>query len=98
MCEAASTDADQIVVLDMQILFSRHTDLRSGRQLHDAVVRRADAQLVLGAEHTERLHAADLAALDFELLVAPVGIEHGTHRGAEHLESLTAVGCAADDL
>ena len=91
------TDADQVVVLDMQILLGRHPDRRIGGQLHDTVVRRADPQLVLGAEHSERLHAADLAALDLERLVASFGVEHGTHRCAEHFESLAAVGGAADD-
>ena len=40
------TDADQVVVLDMQILLGRHPDRRIGGQLHDTVVRRADPQLM----------------------------------------------------
>ncbi len=91
------SDADQVVVLDAEVFAGRHAHGRIGRELHDAVVGGADAQLVLGAEHAERLHAADFAALDLELLVAPVGVEHGAHRGAQHLEARAAVGGAAHD-
>ena len=90
-------DADQIVVLDPEILPGRHADPRIGRQLHDALVRRADAQLVLGAKHAERLDAADLAALDLEPLVAAAGVEHRADGGAQHLEARTAVGGSAHD-
>ena len=91
-------DLDQVVVLDAEVLPGRHADGRVGRKLHDALVRGADAQLVLGAEHAERLDAADLRPLDLELLVAAVGVEHRADRGAEHLQSRTAVGRTADDL
>ena len=92
------SDLDQIVVLDMQVFPGRHAHGSVCRKFHDAVVRSPDAQFVLGAEHAQRLHAADLRTLDLELLVAAVGVEHRTDRGAEHLESRPAVGRAADDL
>lgn len=92
------TNLNQIVVLDVEELLGRRTHDGIGRKLHDARVRRADTQLVLGTEHAERLHAANPAALDFELLLAAVGVEHRTYGGAEHLEPRTAVGGAADNL
>ena len=61
-------------------------------------MRGSDAQFVLGTEHAERLHAADLAAFDLEFLVAAAGVEHRAHRGAEHFQPRAAVGGAADDL
>ena len=60
----------------------------------------ADSQLVLGANHTQTLHAADLALLEFEFLAVDVhqpgadGSQHnllaGSHVGsaANHLERL----------
>ena len=82
----------------MQVLLGRHAHGGVGRKLHDAVVRRSDAQFVLGAEHAQRLHAADFRTLDLELLVAAVGVEHRADRRAEDLQPRTAVGGAADDL
>ena len=92
------SDLNQVVVLDMQVFPGGHAHRSVGRQLHDAVVRRADTQLVLGAEHAERLDAADLRPLDFELLLPATGIEYRAHRGAEHLQPGTAVRRPADDL
>ena len=90
-------DLDQVVVLDVQELLGAHAHGGVGRKFDDALVRRADAQLVLGTQHAERLHAADLRAFDLELLVAAVGVEHRTDLGAEGLQPRTAVGGAADD-
>ena len=92
------SDLDQVVVLDMQVFPGLHAHGGVGRKLHDAVVRRPDAQLFLGAEHSERLHAADLRTFDLELLVAAVGVEHRADRGAEDFQSGPAVRGAADDL
>ena len=89
--------AYQIVILDMEKLACRHSHRGICGQLHDAGMVGADAELVLGAEHTHRLDAADLAALDLEGLVTAVGVEHRADGGAENLESLAAVGGAADD-
>ena len=88
----------QIVVPDFQVLGGRHTHGGLGGQLHNAVVRDSNAQFVLGAQHAERLDAPDFAALDFELLVAAIGIKDSAHGGAQHLEPGAAVGSAADDL
>ena len=89
---------NQVVVLDAEVFFGRHTDAGVGRKFHNAVMRGPDAQFVLGAKHAERLHAADLAAFDLEFLVAAAGVEHRADRGAEHLQPGPAVGRAADDL
>ena len=94
----SQSDADDIVVFQLQVLPGRLADFRVGRQLHDARMRSSDTQFVLGAEHPERLHAPDLAALDLELLLAAVGVEHRTHRSAKDLETLPTVGSTADDL
>ena len=75
-------DLDQVVVLDMQVFLGCHAHGGIRRKFHDAVVRSSDAQFVLGAEHAQRLHAADFRAFDFELLVAAVGVEHRTDRSA----------------
>ena len=91
-------DFDQIVVLDMQVLLGRHAHGSVGRKLHDAVVRRSDAQFVFGAKHAQRLHAADFRTLDLELLVAAVGVEHRADRRAKDFQTRAAVGGAADDL
>ena len=88
----------QEVVLDMQILLSGHTHASIGRKLHDALVAPAYAELVLGAEHAERLDAAYLAALDLELLLAAARVEHAADGGAQHFQTLAAVVGAADDL
>ncbi len=90
--------AYQIVVLDVEVVAGGHADRRVGGQLHYTRVVGTYAQLILGAQHAERLHAADLAALDLELLVAAVGVEHRAHRGAQHFEPLAAVGRAAHDV
>ena len=92
------TNLDQEVVLDVQVLLRGHTDGSLLRQFHDAGVVRADAQLVLGAEHAQRLDAADLRTLDLELLVAARGVEHRAYRGAHYLEARAAVRRTADDL
>ena len=89
---------DQVVVLDAEVVPGRRTRHGIGGKLHDPVVRGSDAQFVLGTEHAERLHAADLAAFDLEFLVAAAGVEHRAHRGAEHFQPRAAVGGAADDL
>ena len=91
-------DFDQVVVLDMQVLLGRHAHGSVGRKLHDAVVRRSDAQFVFGAKHAQRLHAADFRTLDLELLVAAVGVEHRADRRAKDFQTRAAIGGAADDL
>ncbi len=88
----------KVVVFDPEIFAGRHSHGSVGRKFHDALVRGADAQFVFGAEHAQRFDSANLAALDLELLVAAVRVEHGTHRGAQHLEAGAAVGCSAHDL
>lgn len=94
----SQTDADDIVVFQLQVLPGRLADFRVGRRTMMPSCEGSDTQFVLGAEHPERLHAPDLAALDLELLLAAVGVEHRTHRSAKDLETLPTVGSTADDL
>ena len=61
-------------------------------------MRGTDAEFILGAEHTQRLNATNLAALDLELLVATIGVENRAYRGTQHLQALAAVGRTAHNL
>ncbi len=69
----SQTDADDIVVFQLQVLPGRLADFRVGRQLHDALMRSSDTQFVLGAEHPERLHARILLRLILNSSSPPLG-------------------------
>ena len=89
---------DHVVVLDVVEFGGGVPDEGLGlRAEHDdAVVRGADADFILGADHAERLDAADFRFLDFEFLVAVV---EGSADGG-HYDGLPGghVGRAADNL
>ena len=65
-------------------------------QHDDALVRSADANLVLGTNHAVRLVSAQLRPLDLKLLVAVV--EHAAHVGHDDLLSGLHVRRSAHDL
>ena len=68
-----------------------------GGQHYDSVVRVSHAYLVLGAYHSQRFHAADFGALDFEALT--VGrIQSGAHGGHHNGLPGGHVRCAAYNL
>ena len=94
----SKTNTNQIVILNIQIIVGRHTDRCILWKLHNTVVRLTNAELILCAEHTERLNTTDLATLDLELLVATIWIEHRAYCCTQHLQALTAVWCTADNL
>ena len=92
------TDTNQIVVLDIEILLSRHTYGGVGRQLLDTIVVGANAQLIVGTQHTERLDATNFTLLDFESLGFAHRVEHRTDSCTEHLQACTHVGGTANDI
>ena len=84
-----------MVSLDLIILRRGQPHGRVIGQDDDAVVARANADLILGADHAEGFLAAYLAFLDHKLFVAVVELRadrgHDDHLSGGH------VGCAADD-
>ncbi len=87
------------IILDI-VVFSCRTAyhrLCLGRKDDDTVVRRTYTDLILRADHAERLHAADFRFLDLEL--AAVGSIEGSAYGS-HYHNLTGVdiGSAAYNL
>ena len=87
---------DEVVALHVVVLRCGDAHGCIGGQFDDAVVAGADAYLVFRAQHAEGLDAADLGFLDGERVVAAV--EDRAERGHDDVQSLAAVGCAADDL
>ena len=87
---------DDIVALQVVILCCGRTDGGVGRQHYDAAVVIAHANLVLGAYHAKALHAAQLATLDGETLVAI--IEHSTQGSDDDLLTGSHIGRTADNL
>ena len=85
-----------IVVGHVVVFAGRRTGLHIERQLNDSGVRSAHANLVLGANHTERLHAAYFRLLDCKFLVAI--IELSAHGGNYHVLSGSHIGCATHNL
>ncbi len=81
----------------MQVILCRRTGHCGGVQHHNAVVALADAQLVLRANHSKTLHAADFGLLEFELLSAD-GYQPGADRSQQHLLSCRYIRGAADNL
>ena len=80
----------------MVVLGGRLSHGRILGQDNDTVVGVAHTDLVLCADHTERLHAAQLRPLDGEALVSVV--EDAAQVGHDHLLALGHIGCATDDL
>ncbi len=84
---------DDSLVLQLKVFLGGSADDGILRQHHDAGVAGADAQLVLGTDHAEALHAADLGLLDLE-----VSGKDGAQLGEEHFLSGRHVGGAAHHL
>lgn len=61
-------------------------------------MRGADADFVLGADHAERLYAAELRFLDGEALLLPCGVEGCADGGHDYGLAGGYVGGAADNL
>ena len=92
------TNTNQIVVLDIQVLLCRHTNGSIFGQLFDTIVIGTDTQLIIGAKHTERFNATNLALLDFETLGFAHRIEYRANSCAQHLQSCTYIRSTADDI
>ena len=84
------------VVLKLIECCSRRTYYRVSRQLDDAIVAAAYANLILCTEHAKRLHAANLGFLDLETIVAI--IKGRAEGGNNHLQSLAAIGSSTNNL
>ena len=89
-------DFENVVALDIIILFGGSTGFDRLGQHDDTVVRGTDTDFVLGTNHAERLHAANFRFLDCKALVTAV--QHGTQRGHHHILSGSHIGGAAHDL
>ncbi len=87
---------DEPVALQVVVFSGRLTYGSVLWQDDDASVVGADADFILGANHTEALHAAKLALLDGETLVAVV--EHAAQVGYDDLLACGHVRRAADYL
>ena len=90
----------------VEIFLGRRADHGVRRKDHDSLVALADAEFVLGADHTEGLHAADLGFLDLEITGqhrAELGEEDllaGGHvgRAAHHGQRLARAGIHGGDV
>ena len=91
-----NVDFENVVALDIVILFGGRTGFHRLGQHDDAIVRSADTDFVFGTNHAERLHAADFRFLDGKALVA--AIQHGAQRGHYHILPSSDIGGAAHDL
>ena len=92
----SETDLDGIVFFYREIVRGWLTHFIVVGQHHDAVVRLAQLQLVLGAYHALRHLTADLAFLDGDVLLAdPQLSANGSY---EHLLSSCHVGRTANDM
>ena len=76
----------------MEIVLRRGSDRCVGRENLDAGMVVADSELVLGADHSERLYATNLGLLDLE-----VSREHGSDAGEENFLAGGHVRSAADN-
>ena len=86
----------QVVALQIVVLLGRDAH-RSFLGEHDyAIVAGAYAYLVLGTDHAQTFHAAQLAALYHELLVAIIQL--GAHYGNNHFLSGCDIGSTAHNL
>ena len=83
---------DDRLGLEVEVLLGGRSHHGFFRKDHDALVGGADSQLVLGTDHSEGLHAADLGFLDLE-----IAREHGSDAGEEHFLACRHVRGAADD-
>ena len=86
----------QVVALQVVVLLGRYAHGGVLGQHDDTVVAGANAYLVLGTDHAQTFHTAQLAALDNELLVAIV--QFGAHYGNNHLLSGRHIGSTAHNL
>ena len=89
-------DFEDIVALDIVVVFCRHPDLRFCREDDNARVVCPYTNLVFGTNHTVRLDATQLRAFDGEALVAV--IELRADSGNNYLLSGSDIGCATDNL
>ena len=92
----SNINLDERVVLQVEIFAGRHTYRRVSRQYHYTCMIGADANLVLGTDHTQRFLAADLTFLDRKRLVT--AIQDCTDGSDNHLLSGSYVRCTANDL
>ena len=90
-------DCDKEIILNMIVLACRGADNSILRQLDNTLVASTNAQLILRAEHTQRLNATNLATLNLKALLSTNRIEHSTNGCAHNLKTLTAVSSAADN-
>ncbi len=89
---------DDRIRLQTQIEGRRRPRYGIRRKHHDALVTGADAQFVLGADHTEGIRAAYPALLYLEALLRIRRIENGAHGSHEHLLPGRHVRSPAHDL
>ena len=87
---------DDVIILQMEILFCGQTHRCIFQQHHDSVMRRADTNLILCANHSQRFLTANLAAFDGEVLIA--GIEYCADRSHNHFLSGSHIRRTANDL
>ena len=87
---------DEPVALQVVVFCCGGTDNGILRQHDDASMVVANAYLVLGTNHAQRLYAAQLRLLDDKLLVAIV--EHTAQVGHDNLLACCHVGSTTDNL
>ena len=90
-------DLEHIVVLELVVFGGGGAGSNLVGDDDDAVVRGADADLILGANHAERLDAADLRFLDCEGLVA-FAVEGCAYRSDDNCLTGSNIGRTADNL